>query len=113
MAEKTNTCALVSRLPDTTIDGFFYHFTLNDNKESMSKLLQSLSTSRCKSVILNINDVTSWDDLKWVVKTSPLPVVVKGVMSIEQAIMCLESNAQGIVVSKSCGNLDSLAPVCI
>lgn len=46
---------------------------------------------------------TSWPDLAWLVKRSPLPVVVKGVLRDDDAKRCVELGARGIFVSNHGG----------
>uniref|UniRef100_A0A1I7Y4I5 (S)-2-hydroxy-acid oxidase n=1 Tax=Steinernema glaseri TaxID=37863 RepID=A0A1I7Y4I5_9BILA len=52
----------------------------------------------------------SWDDLKWLVETSPLPVVVKGVLRGDDALQAVESGAAGIIVSNHGGRQLDFAP---
>ena len=46
---------------------------------------------------------TAWTDLAWLVKRSPLPVVVKGVLRDDDALRCVEMGARGILVSNHGG----------
>jgi 4-hydroxymandelate oxidase len=46
---------------------------------------------------------TTWRDLKWLVKRSPLPVVVKGVLRGGDAMRCVEAGAKAIMVSNHGG----------
>ncbi len=41
----------------------------------------------------------TWEDLKWLVDYSKLPVLVKGVLCAEDAELSIEMGAQGIIVS--------------
>lgn len=45
----------------------------------------------------------SWQDLEWLVSTSPVPVLVKGVIRGDDAARCVEHGASGIVVSNHGG----------
>jgi 4-hydroxymandelate oxidase len=45
----------------------------------------------------------TWDDLNWIAEVSQLPIVVKGVMTAEDARVCIECGAAGIVVSNHGG----------
>jgi isopentenyl diphosphate isomerase/L-lactate dehydrogenase-like FMN-dependent dehydrogenase len=50
------------------------------------------------------DDSLTWRDLEWVVaQTTPLPVLVKGVVRAEDARRCVESGAQGVIVSNHGG----------
>ena len=46
---------------------------------------------------------TNFHDLEWLVKRSPLPVVVKGVLRGDDAARCIDCGAGGIVVSNHGG----------
>ena len=52
----------------------------------------------------------SLDDLKRYVNATKLPFVVKGVLSIQDALKCLEAGVQGIVVSHHAGRLSHAVP---
>ncbi len=45
----------------------------------------------------------TWDDLPWIAEVSQLPIVVKGVMTAEDARIAIEYGAAGIVVSNHGG----------
>lgn len=50
------------------------------------------------------DDALSWRDLEWVVaQTTPLPVLVKGVVRPDDARRCVASGAQGVIVSNHGG----------
>jgi 4-hydroxymandelate oxidase len=52
----------------------------------------------------------SWADIAWIKEHAPLPVLVKGVMTAEDARLALEHGADGIVVSNHGGRqLDGVA----
>ena len=52
--------------------------------------------------------VMTWDDLSWVRAAWPGPLVIKGVLTVEDARRCVASGAQGLVVSNHGGRqLDS------
>jgi L-lactate dehydrogenase (cytochrome) len=58
-----------------------------------------------------IDPALDWEDLKWLRKETDLPIVVKGIMSVEDAVMCAEAGVQGIVLSNHGGrNLDTAPP---
>ncbi len=45
----------------------------------------------------------TWRELEWLVKRSPLPVIVKGVLRGDDAVACLEHGARAIMVSNHGG----------
>jgi 4-hydroxymandelate oxidase len=52
----------------------------------------------------------TWDDLDWIRDRAPLPVLVKGVLTAEDARLAVEHGADGIVVSNHGGRqLDGVA----
>ena len=50
-----------------------------------------------------INSTLTWDDLGWVRSVSGLPLVVKGVLAADDARLCVEHGADGVVVSNHGG----------
>ncbi|HEX4076053.1 MAG TPA: alpha-hydroxy acid oxidase, partial [Candidatus Acidoferrales bacterium] len=66
--------------------------------------LSEAQSSLAKSVV-------TWDDLKWIRKEWPGPIVVKGVMIAEDAKRAVEEGAAGVIVSNHGGRqLDGVAP---
>jgi L-lactate dehydrogenase (cytochrome) len=52
----------------------------------------------------------TWDDLKWVRESWPGPIVMKGVLTVDDARKCVDHGAQGLVVSNHGGRqLDQVA----
>src|SRR5205809_795198 len=50
----------------------------------------------------------TWDDVDWLKSISPLPLVIKGIMTAEDAVLAADHGAAGIVVSNHGGRqLDS------
>jgi 4-hydroxymandelate oxidase len=45
----------------------------------------------------------TFDDLAWLVRRSPLPVLVKGILRADDALRCVELGARGIIVSNHGG----------
>jgi 4-hydroxymandelate oxidase len=45
----------------------------------------------------------TWRELEWLVKRSPLPIIVKGVLRADDAVRCIESGARAIMVSNHGG----------
>ena len=54
--------------------------------------------------------VKTIDDLKTMVNCSDLPIIVKGVLSTEDAEACAEAGVKGIVLSHHMGMIDSAVP---
>ncbi|MGH2734632.1 MAG: alpha-hydroxy acid oxidase [Actinomycetota bacterium] len=53
----------------------------------------------------------TWDDLEWIAGASSLPIVVKGILTGEDARLAVEHGAAGVVVSNHGGRqLDRTAP---
>lgn len=51
----------------------------------------------------------TWRDLEWLVRRSPLPVVVKGILRADDALRCVEAGARGVMVSNHGGrHLDAV-----
>lgn len=52
----------------------------------------------------------AWEDLDWIREHAPLPLLVKGIMTAEDAMLAVEYGADGIVVSNHGGRqLDGVA----
>lgn len=52
----------------------------------------------------------TWQDLDWLRSLSPLPLILKGILTAEDALLALEHGVQGIVVSNHGGRqLDGVA----
>ena len=45
----------------------------------------------------------TWRELEWLVKRSPLPVLVKGVLRADDAVACAEHGAKAVIVSNHGG----------
>ena len=57
-----------------------------------------------------VDRTLTWRDLEWLRSTSPLPLVVKGVLTCEDAVLACEHGAEAIVVSNHGGRqLDGVA----
>jgi len=57
----------------------------------------------------------TWDDLAWIRKAAPVPLLIKGIMTAEDARLAVEAGIDGIVVSNHGGRqLDSVhAPITV
>src|SRR5256886_11259541 len=64
-----------------------------------------------------LDSSVTWDDVEWLKSISPLPLVIKGIMTPEDAVLAVDHGAAGIVVSNhggrqldsTLGSLDALA----
>lgn len=53
----------------------------------------------------------SWEDIKWLKSFMRIPLILKGILTPEDALMAVESGADGIIVSNHGGrHLDSTLP---
>uniref|UniRef100_T1GZG7 (S)-2-hydroxy-acid oxidase n=1 Tax=Megaselia scalaris TaxID=36166 RepID=T1GZG7_MEGSC len=50
-------------------------------------------------VASQFDDTLTWDDVKWLVNFTTLPVVAKGVLTKEDAILALHNGCKGVIVS--------------
>ena len=51
----------------------------------------------------SVTHPATFDDLAWLVRRSPVPVLVKGVLRADDALRCVELGARGIIVSNHGG----------
>ncbi|XP_055709440.1 uncharacterized protein LOC129805505 [Phlebotomus papatasi] len=59
----------------------------------------------------NIYRCLTWEDIKWLVKETHLPVLAKGVLRADDAMRAVECGCKGIIVSNHGGRqLDSVPP---
>ncbi len=57
-----------------------------------------------------VDDTLTWDDLAWLRSVTSLPVVVKGVLTAEDAVLAADAGVDGVVVSNHGGRqLDAVA----
>jgi len=57
-----------------------------------------------------VDDTLTWDDLEWLRSISSLPLLVKGILTPEDAVLAAEAGAAGVVVSNHGGRqLDGVA----
>jgi L-lactate dehydrogenase (cytochrome) len=55
-----------------------------------------------------IDDTFSWEDIKWLRKSTKLPIVAKGVQTAEDAVLAMKYGLDGIVITNHGGrNLDT------
>jgi 4-hydroxymandelate oxidase len=51
----------------------------------------------------SVTHPATFDDLAWLVRRSPLPLLVKGVLRADDAVRCVELGAKGVIVSNHGG----------
>src|SRR4029453_17694772 len=57
-----------------------------------------------------VDDTLAWHDLEWLRSVSSLPLLVKGILTAEDAVLAAEAGAEGVVVSNHGGReLDGVA----
>jgi len=55
-----------------------------------------------------IDDTFNWDDIAWLRKATKLPIVAKGVQTVEDAVLAVKHGLDGIVITNHGGrNLDT------
>lgn len=67
-------------------------------EKELLEVLQTAEKSGCRGIILNIKK-TSIEKLKQVKSHTQLPLIVRGVMTKEIAVECLNNKVNGIIVS--------------
>jgi isopentenyl diphosphate isomerase/L-lactate dehydrogenase-like FMN-dependent dehydrogenase len=50
-----------------------------------------------------VDDTLTWRDLEWLRSTCPLPLLVKGILTAEDALLAAEHGAEGVIVSNHGG----------
>ena len=55
------------------------------------------------AVTVTFNPSATWDDIVWLTTVTRLPIVLKGVLTKEDAIMAVKSGASAIIVSNHGG----------
>jgi 4-hydroxymandelate oxidase len=67
-----------------------------------------------KPVVGGWDPALTWSDVEWVAEHARLPVLVKGLLTAEDAALAIEHGASGIVVSNHGGRqLDGVAPTAV
>lgn len=57
-----------------------------------------------------IDDTFCWDDIKWLRKSTRLPILAKGIQTAEDAVLAMEHGLDGIIITNHGGrNLDTYA----
>lgn len=72
--------------------------------KNLSSLPDAVAESGLAAYFHSLYDTSlTWKDMEWLRKTSPLPVIVKGVLRADDAKLAVESGVDGIVVSNHGG----------
>ncbi|MFT7046732.1 MAG: 4-hydroxymandelate oxidase [Celeribacter sp.] len=124
---RTDTLALATRAADVgfealvlTVDApvngvrdgeIMTGFTLPETVRAVN--LDGLSQARFapleegESAIFNriSNVLPTWDDVAWLCKNAPLPILLKGILTPEDAILAVNAGAKGIIVSNHGGRV--------
>lgn len=48
---------------------------------------------------MQLDPSINWEDIKWLRNITKLPLVVKGIMTSEDAVLCAEAGIDAVVVS--------------
>ena len=76
---------------------------LNLANYSSVKELVSVSSEKTSGLMeyvsKNIDNKLSWSDIQWIRSVTKLPIVLKGILTREDAEECLKHDVQGIIVS--------------
>lgn len=119
-AERAGFKALVVTV-DTAVFGIRYkdarnNFTLPPhlNLANFTGLESKMGTSEGSSLFSYVNslfdDSLSWSDIEWLQSITQLPVVVKGVLTAEDAIIAADIGVKGILVSNHGGRQLDTSP---
>lgn len=58
-----------------------------------------------------IDETLNWNDVKWLIGFTKLPVIVKGVLAVEDAVLAADIGCSGVIVSNhGARQLDSVQP---
>ena len=52
-----------------------------------------------------VNPAQTWDDVKWLVNQTKLPVILKGVLTARDAVKAADHGVAGVIVSNHGGRL--------
>ena len=77
-------------------------------KEQMDETLNGSSLS--EYVRTQLDPSLTWTDLKWLIQNTSLPVLVKGIVRVDDACKAMECGAAGVVVSNHGGRQLDTAP---
>ena len=58
-----------------------------------------------------LNQAPNWDDVRWLISNTRLPVLLKGILNPQDAALAIDAGAAGVIVSNHGGRtLDTLPP---
>ncbi|KAK4685469.1 L-lactate dehydrogenase (cytochrome), partial [Tremellales sp. Uapishka_1] len=64
-----------------------------------------------QAMFAGVDPDLNWEDIKWIKSLSDLPIIVKGVQTVEDALLAYNSGASGILISNHGGRqLDTTRP---
>lgn len=92
-AQKAGYKAIVLTV-DQTVMGIRYHNIKNKYDDKDERV-----NYRPYGVTKNVALDATWDDIKWLKKNIQLPLVLKGILTAEDAILAVESGADAVFVS--------------
>lgn len=66
----------------------------------MDKFDDKADGSKLTAYVASLFDSTlNWDDIKWLKSITKLPIILKGILTAEDAIMAADAHVDGVVVS--------------
>lgn len=71
----------------------------NDNKSTDISKSTTNGSGLSEYHNLQLDPSMSWSDIKWLRTISKLPIVVKGIMTAEDALLCADAQVAAVVVS--------------
>ncbi|KAG0376405.1 Hydroxyacid oxidase 1 [Mortierella sp. AD032] len=75
----------------------------NNNKAGAQKTVVRQESSLAAYVVSQIDPTLNWSDIAWVRSITKLPIVVKGVLTAEDAKLAADTGVEGILVSNHGG----------
>jgi 4-hydroxymandelate oxidase len=90
-----------------------FHMPLGMVRENLRKygkgLTRSAHFSRVGVVATSLNASLTWDYVDWMLSLTKLPIILKGILSPEDARLAVQRGAQGVIVSNhGARNLDTM-----
>ncbi|XP_070566016.1 2-Hydroxyacid oxidase 1-like [Ptychodera flava] len=82
--------------------------TLQEESESMAD-----KARKGTAFVAKVDDGSTWKDIEWIKTVTKLPIVLKGILTVEDAILAAEHGVQGIVVSNHGGRQLDCVPATI
>ncbi|KAG7202562.1 hypothetical protein KM043_009758 [Ampulex compressa] len=77
------------------------HLRFANFKDDLSKnIYDSKNGSGLNEYVMALFDASlSWDDIKWLKSITKLPIILKGILTAEDALLAVEHGVSGIIVS--------------